>query len=113
MKARSPLLGYNHNVRYAGRLYHVQTEDSGLNNPHVFTHLFFGGTILASKRVDYKPEDPDNIVQKMMQTQHKGMLKELRAGAFDAKIEKHFGEPVVHDVAETEPADSRRITTPP
>ena len=55
MKPRSPVLGYNHNVRYAGRLWHVQTEDSGVNNPHIFTHLFHDGTILATKRVDYDP----------------------------------------------------------
>jgi hypothetical protein len=115
MKSRSPLLGYNHNIRYAGRLYHVQTEDSGLQNPHVFTHLFFGGTILASKKTDYSAEDPDNQVQKVMQAQHKGMLKDLRAGAFDSKLEKHFGEPVVRDAApvEVEPADSKKTTLPP
>ena len=59
MKARSPLLGYNHNIRYNGRLYHVQTEDSGVNNPHIFTHLFHGGTILASHRSDYDPTHDD------------------------------------------------------
>src|SRR5215831_11971155 len=104
MKARSPLLGYNHNIRYAGRLYHVQTEDSGLQNPHVFTHLFFGGTILASKRSNYDPESTDQAVQKVMQAQHKAMLKELRAGAFDDKIEKHFGEPVVRETADAAPS---------
>ena len=94
MKNRSPLLGYNHNIRYGGRLYHVQTEDSGLNNPHLFTHLFHGGTILASKRSNYSATDEDALVQKQMQLQHKAMLKELRAGAFDERIEKFFGEPV-------------------
>ena len=52
MKPRSPVLGYNHNVRYAERLWHVQTEDSGVGNPHIFTHLFHDGTILATKRID-------------------------------------------------------------
>ncbi len=113
MKARSPLLGYNHNIRYAGRLYHVQTEDSGLQNPHIFTHLFFGGTILASKRTDYSAEDDDGKVQKLMQAQHKAMLKELRAGTFDARLEKHFGEPVVREPHEIEPADSNKATIPP
>ena len=39
MAKRSPILGYNHNVRYRGLIFHVQTEDSGLMNPHLFTHL--------------------------------------------------------------------------
>jgi hypothetical protein len=94
MKPRSPVLGYNHNVRYAGRLWHVQTEDSGVNNPHIFTHLFHDGTILATKRLDYDPESAVAAVQKQMQTQHKAMLRDLKAGQFDDKIAKFFGEPV-------------------
>src|SRR5262249_9392213 len=94
MKVRSPVLGYNHNVRYAGRLWHVQTEDSGAQNPHIFTHLFHDGTILATKRTDYDPTSDVSVVQKLMQVQHKNMLRELKAGAFDEKISKFLGAPV-------------------
>jgi hypothetical protein len=94
MKSRSPILGYNHNVRYAGRLWHVQTEDSGVQNPRIFTHLFHDGTILATKRIDYDGAAEVSAVQKLMQTQHKAMLRELKAGTFDDKISKYFGEPV-------------------
>jgi len=97
MKPRSPVLGYNHNVRYAGRLWHVQTEDSGVNNPHIFTHLFHEGTILATKRVDYDPSSEVGVVQKLMQAQHKAMLRDVKAGAFDDKISRFFGAPVVHE----------------
>jgi hypothetical protein len=97
MKPRSPVLGYNHNVRYAGRLWHVQTEDSGVSNPHIFTHLFHNGTILATKRSDYDPASEVGAVQKLMQVQHKAMLRELKQGAFDDKITRFFGEPVVHE----------------
>src|SRR6516162_2298594 len=91
MKVRSPVLGYNHNVRYADRLWHVQTEDSGAANPHIFTHLFHDGTILATKRLDYDPASEVMAVQKLMQTQHKAMLRELKGGAFDEKISKFLG----------------------
>ena len=47
------ITGFNTNVRYGGRVFHVQTEDSGLKNPHVISHLYFGGTILASEKRDY------------------------------------------------------------
>jgi hypothetical protein len=104
MKQRSPVLGYNHNVRYAGRLWHVQTEDSGVQNPHIFTHLFHDGTILATKRLDYDAASEVSAVQKLMQAQHKGMLRELKAGQFDEKIGKFFGEPVSR-VAEDETTD--------
>lgn len=111
MKARSPVLGYNHNVRYSGRLWHVQTEDSGVQNPHVFTHLFHDGTILATKRLDYDPSMEVGAVQKLMQAQHKSMLRDLRAGAFDDKISKFLGEPVVHD-REAAPAKPSDDVTP-
>ena len=99
MKPRSPVLGYNHNVRYAGRLWHVQTEDSGISNPHIFTHLFHDGTILATKRVDYDPSSDVGVVQKLMQAQHKAMLRDLKQGAFDDKITRFFGTPIVRDDA--------------
>ncbi|GFP33969.1 hypothetical protein HKBW3S42_02309, partial [Candidatus Hakubella thermalkaliphila] len=44
------LVGYNNSVTYKGKVYHVQTEDSGLNNPIIVTLLYFKGTILASKK---------------------------------------------------------------
>ena len=64
-----------------------QTEDSGVGNPHIFTHLFHDGTILATKRIDYDPTSETGIVQKADgQAQHKAMLRELKSGAFDDKI---------------------------
>jgi len=88
--ARSPLLGYNHNVKYGGYIFHVQTEDSGPANPHLFTHLFFEGSILASKRGQYEPDLPEDDVRSMMQAQHKAILKELKQAAFDERIGRFF-----------------------
>lgn len=84
----SPLLGYNTNVRHKGKLYHIQTEDSGLQHPHIITHLFAdGGRIVSSKKTSYAEhigvEDIKTFVKKMMQDQHKGMLISLRDGLFD------------------------------
>ena len=88
---RSPLLGYNHNVKYGGHIFHVQTEDSGPGNPHLFTHLFFEGSILASKRGQYDPSTPEDEVRTMMQAQHKAILKELKQASYDERI-THFFE---------------------
>jgi hypothetical protein len=87
---RSPLLGYNHNVRYGGHIFHVQTEDSGTGNPHLFTHLFFEGSILASKRGQYDPSLSEEEVRTMMQAQHKAILKELKQAAYDERITSFF-----------------------
>lgn len=88
--ARSPILGFNHNVRYHGRVYHVQTEDSGISHNRVFTHLFFEGSIIASKRYDYPGDVSEDQVKGLMQTQHKAILKELKLGVYDPKILSFF-----------------------
>jgi len=87
---RSPLLGYNHNVRYGGRILHVQTEDSGPANPHLFTHLFFEGSILGTKRCQYDAAIPENEVRGLMQGQHKEILKELKQGLYDDRLGEFF-----------------------
>ena len=87
---RSPLLGYNHNVRYGGRILHVQTEDSGPANPHLYTHLFFGGSILATKRCEYDAASSDEGVRGLMQGQHKEILKELKQGLYDDRLGNFF-----------------------
>ena len=48
-------MGYNTNVRHKGKLYHIQTEDSGVKRPHVITQLFAdGGRIIASEKTSYE-----------------------------------------------------------
>ena len=87
---RSPILGYNHNVRYRGIVFHIQTEDSGIVNPHVFTHLFHGGVIISTRKLVYDPGANDDAVKSLMQAQHKSGMKELRRGAFDDKIDLYL-----------------------
>lgn len=88
---RSPVLGYNHNVRYRGLVFHVQTEDSGTAAPHIFTHLFHGGVIVHTRKHVYDPGAPEDAVKALMQTQHKAVLRELKANVFDDKIDDYLG----------------------
>jgi pyruvate/2-oxoglutarate dehydrogenase complex dihydrolipoamide acyltransferase (E2) component len=83
------LVGYNHNIRYKGDVFHVQTEDSGINNPHIITLLYRGGTILASKKTSYadilKIENLEQVVEELMKEQHKEILRKLKAGDYDSR----------------------------
>jgi hypothetical protein len=88
--ARSPILGYNHNIQFHGRVFHVQTEDSGMARARLFTHLFFEGTILASKKHEYDADSPEDVVRLLMQRLHKAMIKELKEGVHDPRIEGFF-----------------------
>lgn len=79
--------GFNHNVMHNGKMYHIQTEDSGLANPHIITHLFIGGNIIASRKTSYadivKSDKLEEVVREIMEEQHKGMLRDLKNGKFD------------------------------
>ncbi len=113
MAKRSPILGYNHNVRHRGLLFHIQTEDSGVENPHIFTHLFHGGVIIASRKLEYDRESAEEVVKSLMQAQHKASLKALKAGTFDEKISTYLGdEPELQPVAQRRVARDTLESTP-
>lgn len=82
------LPGYNHNIMHKGITFHVQTEDNGVDNPHIMTHLFIGGNILATKKTNYmdiiKVDGLDKIVADIMKEQHKKMVMEIRDGVYDS-----------------------------
>ncbi len=92
------LPGFNTNVRHGGVLFHVQTEDSGRAYPHVITHLYHGGTILASEKSSYADQidapDLARRVRVVMDGLHNSMLGRLRGGELDEQIEQRLGADV-------------------
>jgi len=86
-EAKKMVVGFNHNIKHRGKLYHIQTEDSGLENPHIITHLFVGGNILASKKTSYADivgaDNLAQVVRELMEEQHKEMLRNLINGVYD------------------------------
>jgi hypothetical protein len=80
-------VGYNHNVKHKGKVYHIQTEDSGIPSAHVTTLLYCGGTIVASKKTSYEDskneEDYASLLRELMQNQHRQMLIDLKNGVYD------------------------------
>ena len=107
------VLGFNHNIRYKGELFHVQTEDSGRANPHIITLLYRGGTILASARTSYadiiKADQLELVVESIMKEQHKQMMRRLKAGEFDSRI---FGAAAPEAEGDT-PLPAPAATPPP
>ncbi len=83
------VVGFNHNIRYRGEIFHIQTEDGGVKNPFIITLLYRGGSIIASKKTGYsdiiKIEMLEKVVEELMQEQHKEMLRRLKAGEFDER----------------------------
>src|SRR5947209_6805794 len=119
-KAGPPVVGFNHNVKYGPRVYHVQTEDSGLPHAHYITHLFVGGNIVASMKSSYveKAAEPDlpRVVRGLMEQQHKTMLKRLVTGEFDELAERlsapHYDPGVLADGTNTASYVNTQASTP-
>ena len=91
-----PLLGFNNNVRHRGRIFHIQTEDSGVKNPRIVTHLFAdGGRIIKTTRTEYAEHitrpDMQAFVRSLMKEQHKAMFTALRMGELDTLLEDVCG----------------------
>ncbi|MGK0358316.1 MAG: hypothetical protein ACI9U2_000600 [Bradymonadia bacterium] len=75
--------GLNTDVRHKGKTFHIQTEDSGPENPVLITHVFLGGTILGTQRQNYGNETDEIDVRDRMRTQHRTMYHALLEGRFD------------------------------
>lgn len=91
-----PVLGFNNNVRHRGRVFHIQTEDSGVKSPRIVTHLFAdGGRIIKTARTSYAElvgkSDLAQTVRQMMKEQHRSMFAALRAGELDTLLETACG----------------------
>ncbi len=88
---RRAQVGFNNNVKYKANVFHIQTEDSGLDKPHVITHLFAdGGRVIKSHKRSYGDHvgDPDVVthVRALMKGQQLEMALGLREGRFDEII---------------------------
>jgi hypothetical protein len=88
---RKAQVGFNNNIKYKGAEYHVQTEDSGLDKPHIITHLFAdGGRVIKSHKRSYAKEvartDVATFVRALMKGQHMEMVLQLREGKYDEVI---------------------------
>jgi hypothetical protein len=105
------LVGYNTNISHKKKVFHVQTEDSGQDNPVIITLLYHQGAILASKKTSYehllKETELKERVRKLMQEQHKQMIRELISGTHDGQDSRNELDAHAADetVEEKEPAE--------
>jgi hypothetical protein len=104
--------GFNNNFRYRGILFHVQTEDSGVAKPHVTTHLFHGGDILASEKRDYSEKldlaqsELEGVVRGLMESQHKAMHRRVKRGLHDRVILERLGAEAVSEAPACERSET-------
>ncbi|HLG18954.1 MAG TPA: hypothetical protein VI895_03940 [Bdellovibrionota bacterium] len=95
-------------------MFHVQTEDNGLSNPVVVTHLYVGGNILATRKRSYEKfaavPSLQEIVLSMMKDQHKEMMKDLVHGRIRSALRFLAAQPAVRAPIAVRPSTP---TSPP
>ncbi len=78
------ITGFNTDIEHDGVVYHVQTEDKGLDSPIILSLVYSGGTILASKRSPYedliKQGFSDEALAERLKRQHRLICAAIHSG---------------------------------
>jgi hypothetical protein len=82
------ITGFNTDIKHNDKVYHIQTEDKGLQNPYIESLIYVGGEILASKKTSYAEQAKEGIVDEkyiggLMEQQHRTMIAAIKRGRFD------------------------------
>jgi hypothetical protein len=82
--------GFNTDVQHEGHVYHVQTEDCGLDNPAFESLVYVGGTIVAKKRTPYSLQlstgATEDAIASLLKRQHQVMIAAIKAGRIEDLI---------------------------
>lgn len=82
------ITGFNTDIKHNDKVYHIQTEDKGLQNPYIESLIYVGGEILASKKTSYAEQVKTGVDEKwigsLMEQQHRTMIAAIKRGRFDA-----------------------------
>ncbi|HVG10783.1 MAG TPA: hypothetical protein VNM67_23980 [Thermoanaerobaculia bacterium] len=85
------ITGYNTDIRHNEVVFHVQTEDKGLDYRYIESLVYVGGQVLASKRANYADLLAEGKVEKdivaLMDHQHRTMIAAIKHGKLDAKLQ--------------------------
>lgn len=78
------ITGFNTDIEYEGVVYHVQTEDKGLDSPIILSLVYSGGAILASKRSPYadliREGFSDEALAERLKRQHRLICAAIHSG---------------------------------
>ena len=94
------ITGFNTDVDYDGLCFHVQTEDKGRKNPLVESLVYCGGEILTKIRTPYEElaassDYSEEAVIRVMEEQHKTLVREIQNGKFDPDGPKPVGYNII------------------
>ena len=90
-------IGLNTDIVHQGKTLHVQTEDVGDAQRYLVTHLFLAGSIIDSRRLDYKEGLSKEELKSLIRTQHQGMIRAIVSGRYNRKLLLHRPRMNTHD----------------
>jgi hypothetical protein len=95
------ITGFNTDVKHEGHVYHVQTEDRGLDNPMFESLIYIGGSIVAKKLTPYSDKLTEGATEEtlasLLKRQHQVIIAAIKAGRIEDLI-RHTRE---HDVKQS------------
>ena len=87
--------GFNENVEHNGKIYHVQTENLGVDKGIIRTVIYDQGRVIATRQTNYQklrdrktPKELNDIIDIIIKKQHRLVVEELLSGKFDKKEKK-------------------------
>ncbi len=80
-----PVFGFNTDIKVGNTVFHVQTEDRGVNNPVLDTTIYMKGRVLAKRGTSYQdflasPDFNEVELHAMLEQQHRRIIEEIRSG---------------------------------
>ena len=93
---QSMITGFNTDVQFNGKVYHVQTEDRGDENPIIESLVYMQGEILDSVRTPYSDLD-EKALTSVLEDQHKRVLRNIKNGRYDPDGIKPLGHGIISD----------------
>jgi hypothetical protein len=80
--------GFNHNVGYKGRTFHVESKDMGYRFAYAITHVFDDlGHVVKTRKLSYEQFRDDTQVmtqiRELLRAQHTRVVEEVARGLFD------------------------------
>ncbi|MEP6742704.1 MAG: hypothetical protein ABJB61_09415 [bacterium] len=108
------ITGFNTDVEHNGVVYHVQTEDKGLDSPLILSLVYSGGAILASKRSPYEDLIAEGFdeaaLAQRLKRQHRLICAAINAGRIDELM--RMGERAEEAEPTTTAAIDEPVSTP-
>ena len=89
------LIGFNNDVEYRDKVFHIQTEDHGERDGHISTMIFHRGQIIDIKKAPYvdlmeahdDTDEREHAIRKRMVGLHRELYKRLFSGLYDQMVD--------------------------